>query len=590
MRLNERIERHLKQGVLLAGGLAIAGPAAAAIVHSGVVNVPIPLNFDGVYLNVVTGATGSSGGSVAGWDINPYNTSGLSWFVPSVPAGSHGLVRGAGTSTSQVDNLGGAGFYLTYSIDGAATQSFGTGSNQTVGATAFTFNSTANIVGFRFLNEATGQVNYGWMRLSLSAGFNTDRSIVEWAYENTGAPIVAGALPPADADGDGVPDGSDNCPAVANPSQADCDSDGVGDTCETDPDINLNGIPDACEAGGLVFSVPDDFPTIGSAITAAPNGSIVRVAPGSYAERINFGGKAITVESSGGAATTALDGGGLPGSIVTFISFEGPSSVLRGFTIRNGQGGSPLPQSPQEYTVGGGIHINRASPTIEDCIIENCSAPFGGGVVVYRSSSILRNCTFEGNVASGAGGALFLFRGYGALVEGCTFTGNEAGIGGAIMGSYGWSTIRDCELVANSADWQGSAIRWQYIGNEPDEPPFMTIEGCVITKNASSIFGCAAVSALPNPATMSIEDSQICGNADRDTQGAYLDLGGNEICDCLADVNQDGIVNSGDLSAVLAAWGPCPGWCPADIDGSGTVDGNDITYVMAAWGATGPCP
>ncbi len=35
-----------------------------------------------------------------------------------------------------------------------------------------------------------------------------------------------------DADGDGVVDVLDNCPAIANPSQADCDSDGVGDACE----------------------------------------------------------------------------------------------------------------------------------------------------------------------------------------------------------------------------------------------------------------------------------------------------------------------------------------------------------------------
>jgi len=43
-------------------------------------------------------------------------------------------------------------------------------------------------------------------------------------------PLPAG--PGADSDGDGVPDASDNCPAVANPDQADADSDGTGDACE----------------------------------------------------------------------------------------------------------------------------------------------------------------------------------------------------------------------------------------------------------------------------------------------------------------------------------------------------------------------
>lgn len=36
---------------------------------------------------------------------------------------------------------------------------------------------------------------------------------------------------PTDTDGDGVPDGEDNCPTVANPSQEDTDEDGVGNAC-----------------------------------------------------------------------------------------------------------------------------------------------------------------------------------------------------------------------------------------------------------------------------------------------------------------------------------------------------------------------
>ena len=53
-----------------------------------------------------------------------------------------------------------------------------------------------------------------------------------------------------------------------------------------------------------------------------------------------------------------------------------------------------------------------------------------------------------------------------------------------------------------------------------------------------------------------------------------------------ADINGDGAVNGLDLTALLAAWGPCPSGsnCAADLDGSGAVDGLDLTAMLADWG------
>ena len=55
---------------------------------------------------------------------------------------------------------------------------------------------------------------------------------------------------PQDRDGDGIPDASDNCPVIANPTQADSDGDGIGDAC--DPDDDNDGIADATDNCPLV--------------------------------------------------------------------------------------------------------------------------------------------------------------------------------------------------------------------------------------------------------------------------------------------------------------------------------------------------
>lgn len=52
--------------------------------------------------------------------------------------------------------------------------------------------------------------------------------------------------PPPDEDGDGVTDGSDNCPNASNGNQANNDSDGQGDAC--DPDDDNDQKPDANDA------------------------------------------------------------------------------------------------------------------------------------------------------------------------------------------------------------------------------------------------------------------------------------------------------------------------------------------------------
>jgi len=186
MNLKTRLTQHL---ALAAVATAAISSANAQIVHSGIVNLSVPATTNGLYLNVVTGATnlpaGGSGATVPGWDINPWST-GFGLFSPGNPTGGAYVITAPSTAAN-----------MAFGALISAANTYGSNTSATTApATAqWILNSDQNLVGFRFRNEANNQIHYGWARFSFGGTVAT-RSLVEYAYDATaGAAIGAGVVP-----------------------------------------------------------------------------------------------------------------------------------------------------------------------------------------------------------------------------------------------------------------------------------------------------------------------------------------------------------------------------------------------------------
>jgi parallel beta-helix repeat protein len=382
----------------------------------------------------------------------------------------------------------------------------------------------------------------------------------------------------ADCNTNGIPDSCD----IAS-GAADCNTNGVPDSCDvaagTSPDIDANNKPDECQtvavnAGGSIQAV----------ITAAPSNEmrIINVAPGTYAGPINLLGKPIRLIGTGGAAVTTISGtGGQSQSVIRAISGEPAISLVKGFTVKGGTTGSPLPQNPL-VVAGGGILMAASSTSIEACILEQNNAAFGGGAYLYQHAGSVTGCTVRQNTAQAYGGGIQLYDSS-TTVSGCTFTGNNAvTAGGGLHIVRSTPSLVGCTISGNGSFDRGGGISW-----DPDlDPSLLTIQQCQITGNDADLLG-SGLFIYPTGVASETQliGTTICGNAGRNVVGAYQADTASQVCDCRADLNGDGIVNGVDLATILSNWGTAS--ATADLSGDGTVSGADLSTVLAAWGT---CP
>ena len=195
------------------------------------------------------------------------------------------------------------------------------------------------------------------------------------------------------------------------------------------------------------LKVPSQYSSIQAAIDASTDGDTVSVAAGTYVENISYSGKSISIIGED-RETTIIDGDS-SGIVVSFISGEDSSAVLRGFTITNGFN-----------SVGAGIYVESSSPTLTDLIISRNTTgkeggqPSGGGICLRYSSSSIDNVIFEDNYAYYQGGGIET-RYSDILLTNSIFRGNYGGANSG-AGWFGFSsdvTIENVLATDNEAHY-----------------------------------------------------------------------------------------------------------------------------------------
>lgn len=346
-------------------------------------------------------------------------------------------------------------------------------------------------------------------------------------YGTGTAELICSDIPPegyATADGD-------NCPDVYNPAQADCDSDGVGDACET-PSLRLT------TAAGVVE--PDSY-------------FYVDLSQSRFDERILSGSFRVAYDPE----------------LVGYLSIDSTlhyTATPVSDTVADGMG-------EIEFTVTATGSVATSPQVMMARIL--CVAV--GGLRCERQSVMSFAGGGAANHVSGANGPLSGF----SLSEQAllAFDATSPTLSGVP------------EPVLAFAGAASSVAVPPYAAADVRATDACGIDGELPVELRVTLPGGAELDRMPAhfPVGLTVVQWQAvdpAGNVARDFRNVRVQPGSPPACaaNIASGGDSEGVVDGEDLATLLASWGRSG--LPADIDGNGDVDGVDLTYLLVAWG---PC-
>lgn len=182
----DRLARHFVAAA--AAVSTVACPAGAAVVLWNA-NLAIPSTSAGLYLNIATQS--STTAPAAGWDINPYGSTSLSFFASSAapnPPSTYVRTQGSGGPSSL-----GIGFVV------GPSSPFVNSTTAVISGTSVTNGwqlNAINYFGFRFYHEGLGGIRYGFGIMQVGAT-SSSRTLVSVLWEDSGGSIAVIPAPGA---------------------------------------------------------------------------------------------------------------------------------------------------------------------------------------------------------------------------------------------------------------------------------------------------------------------------------------------------------------------------------------------------------